>query len=519
MEFQNLKYSNYDRTCTFRLQPIHVAYINTLRRLIMTGVETVGFRADMTNTGTTTDVKVTTNTTPMTNEMLAHRIGLLPIHIKNPLKAKPDLDKYTFTLKATADKDRIRDVTCSDFVVTKSEGEGKEDRVLETALFFRPHPLTRGTCLITTLAPGSGSIELVAKPSVGTGRENARFQPTSQCSYVYTRDEDPEAVDAYFTKWLSDAKKVDRGALKDDDPKLATLRREFMTMEVARVFLKDEKGQPFSYDMTVESVGTLDIPYIVLRACDVGEAMVGKYVNLDTRPTTVDDDVAVLPTTSRILGFDFLIRNQDHTLGNLLQTWLAENHMEPAPGSNLTKIDYVGYEVPHPLRDEMVLRIGTSTGSKEVAIRAFVEACKGCAEMFRSLRNAWIKVNPGVNSVSSVDSSVESSSSSGSNSSGSNSSGSSSSGSSSSGSSSSGSSSSGSNSSGSSSSGSSSGSSSSNSSSSGSSSSGSSSSGSSSSGSSSSGSSSSGSKSTNTRKPSSANEVVTNSNATVVNSS
>ena len=499
MEFQNLKYSNYDRTCTFRLQPIHVAYINTLRRLIMTGVETVGFRADMTNTGTTTDVKVTTNTTPMTNEMLAHRIGLLPIHIKNPLKAKPDLDKYTFTLKATADKDRIRDVTCSDFVVTKSEGlpgqpramegEGLEDTVLETALFFRPHPLTKGTCLITTLAPGSGSIELVAKPSVGTGRENARFQPTSQCSYVYTRDEDPEAVDAYFTKWLSDAKKVDRGALKDDDPKLATLRREFMTMEVARVFLKDEKGQPFSYDMTVESVGTLDVPYIVLRACDVGEAMVGKYVNLDTRPTTVDDDVAVLPTTSRILGFDFLIRNQDHTLGNLLQTWLAENHMEPAPGSNLTKIDYVGYEVPHPLRDEMVLRIGTSTGSKEVAIRAFVEACKGCAEMFRSLRNAWIKVNPGVNSVSSVDSSVESGSSSGSSSSNSSSSGSSS-GSSSSGSSSSGSSSSNS-----------------------------SSSGSSSSGSSSSGSSSSGSKSTNTRKPSSANEVVTNSNATVVNSS
>ena len=266
---------------------------------------------------------------------------------------------------------------------------------MESALFFPPHPLTRDTCLITTLAPGTGSIELVAKASVGTGRENSRFQPTSQCSYVYTRDEDPEAVEAYFTKWLSEAKKVDRGALKDDDPTLATMRREFLTMEVARVFLKDEKGQPYCYDMTIESIGTLDIPYIVTRACDIGEAMVGKYVNLDTRPTTVDDDVAVLPTTSNLIGFDFLIRNQDHTLGNLIQTWLAENHMEPVSGSNRTKIDYVGYEVPHPLRDEMVLRIGTSTGSKEVAIRAFVEACKGCAEMFRTLRQAWGKVNPG----------------------------------------------------------------------------------------------------------------------------
>jgi len=445
MEFQNVKYSNYNRTCTFRLQPIHVAYINTLRRLIMTGVETVAFRADMTNTGTTTDVKVIANTTPMTNEMLAHRIGLLPINIKTPLRLKPDLDKYTFTLKVSADKDRIRDVTCADFVITKDEGlpgqpramegEGKEPRIVETAIFFPPHPLTRQTCLISTLAPGTGSIELVAKASVGTGRENSRFQPTSQCSYVYTRDEDPEAVEAYFTKWLSDAKKVDRGALKDDDPKLATMRREFMTMEVARVFLKDEKGQPFSYDMTVESIGTLDVPYIVTRACDIGEAMVGKYVNLDTSPTTVDDDVAVLPTTSRILGFDFLIRNQDHTLGNLLQTWLAENHMEPVAGSNRTKIDYVGYEVPHPLRDEMVLRIGTSTGSKEVAIRAFVEACKGCAEMFRTLRQAWLKVNPGTTIEPAYELNFESPS--GSSSSGSSSSGSSSSGSSSSGSSSS----------------------------------------------------------------------------------
>ncbi len=80
MKFDNLKKLD-NRTYSFTLSPLHVSYANTLRRLILTGVETVAFRADMTSTGSTTDVIVKKNDTPMTNEMLADRIGLLPINV------------------------------------------------------------------------------------------------------------------------------------------------------------------------------------------------------------------------------------------------------------------------------------------------------------------------------------------------------------------------------------------------------------------------------------------------------
>ena len=401
MNFDSVKYSNYDKTCTFRLSPIHVAYVNTLRRLIMTGVESVGFRADMTTKGTTTDVKVFVNDTPMTNEMLAHRIGLLTIHVKEPLKWVSIGDKFTFTLKATANRDSIRDVTCSDFVITRDVGEGLDPEVIPTKVFFPPHPKTGDTALIATLAPGMSKIELVAQATVGTGRENARFQPTSQCSYVYTRNEDPETVDTFFAKWLMEAKKMNLESLEKDDPaKLKNLRTEFNTMEIARVYLKDEKGEPYSYDMTVESVGVLDVPYIVKRACEVGEAMVGKYANLDSSTEVLTDDMVVIPTKSRIIGFDFLIRNHDHTLGNLLQTWLSEKHIDVAEGSNLTKISYVGYEIPHPLRDELVIRIGVASGKRGDAMAAFAQACRGCADMFRKLKEAWVKANPTLTAAS-----------------------------------------------------------------------------------------------------------------------
>jgi DNA-directed RNA polymerase subunit D len=383
---------------TFTLTPIHVAYANTLRRLIMTGVESAAFRADMKD-GTTTDVTVEQNDTPMTNEMLAHRIGLLPIHVP----VDTDLKTLTFTLDVKADKDTYKDVTCEDFVIMREREGGKEPVQMDTDDFFPKHPLTRRTCLLATLAPGQGRVKFSAKASMGTGRENARFQPTSQCSYVYTRDDDEATVDAHFTEWLEKAKKQSVADLEGGDEKakakLAAFRREYETMEIAKVYLKDAKGEPYSYDFTIETVGPLKVSYIVRRACDVGEAMMSKYTSIENGVLPDDNKLRVIPSRSRVLGFDFIMKEQDHTFGNMIQTYLEQNHIYEAdqkPGGPV-KITYAGYEVPHPLRDEMVVRIGSS--SKEEALQAFAQACAGCVKIFSDIRTAWMRVVPeaGVN--------------------------------------------------------------------------------------------------------------------------
>lgn len=383
---------------TFTLTPIHVAYANTLRRLIMTGVESAAFRADMKD-GTTTDVTVEQNDTPMTNEMLAHRIGLLPIHVP----VDTDLKTLTFTLDVKAEKDTYKDVTCEDFVIMREREGGKEPVQMDTDDFFPKHPLTKQTCLIATLAPGSGRVKFTAKASMGTGRENARFQPTSQCSYVYTRDDDEATVDAHFTEWLEKAKKQSVADLEGGDEKakakLAAFRREYDTMEIAKVYLKDAKGEPYSYDFTIETVGPLKVSYIVRRACDVGEAMMSKYTSIENGVLPDDNKLRVIPSRSRVLGFDFVMKEQDHTFGNMIQTYLEQNHIYEAdqkPGGPV-KITYAGYEVPHPLRDELVVRIGSS--SKEEALLAFAQACTGCMKIFSDIRVAWMRTVPeaGVN--------------------------------------------------------------------------------------------------------------------------
>ena len=287
-------------------------------------------------------------------------------------------------------------VTASDFVVkefistedSKEEYEKQEKKevIVQSAPFFPPNPLTGQTCLIATLPRVVGSapqgIHIIAKATKGTGREHARFSPVSQCSYEYTLDTNLVRQEAMFTQWLVSAKKI--GALEKDSERYKELKREFNTMQIKRCFQINEKGEPYSFDFTIETVGCLTVPYIVKRACEVGENMCSRYVNL--QQGDVPPEITISSSDSRIIGYDFLVRGHDHTLGNLLQTWLVEHHIE---GTAEPKITYAGYCVPHPLRDEMVLRIGVEDGEITTARKAFAEAAKGCVQLFQNLRQAW----------------------------------------------------------------------------------------------------------------------------------
>ncbi len=405
MQFNNLKkYDIRGKTtrATFTFANTHVAYANALRRLILTGVETVAFRADMTSTGSTTDVVINKNDTPMTNEMLAHRIGLLPVNVDEPLKWNKD--KYTFKLKKTGSKDNTVYVTASDFEVfenpSSSRSTDADNNVPVTAdepiqvpnsRFFVPNHITGDTCLLATLQPVSGKdqqqLDITTIATIGTGRENARFIPVSQCSYAYTPDTDPVRQEEMFLKWIQRTKKI-TNELDKSSTQYGDLLREFNTMEVARCYQMNDKGEPYSFDFTLESVGSLTIPYIVQRACEVGESMCNRYVNIDKGELPAE--LSVSSADSRIIGYDFMFRGHDHTLGNLLQTWLVENHID---GAAEPKVTFAGYSVPHPLRDEFILRIGVEDGEESTARKALAQACKGCVEMFRQMRLAWLRAN------------------------------------------------------------------------------------------------------------------------------
>jgi len=376
--FHDINTKSRPNTLTFRLSPTTHSYANTLVRLCKTAVEVVGFRADMNEKGDTTDVTIEANSTPMTNEMLAHRIGLLPVFSENPTKWDPE--QYTFVLDVTNTTKDFRDVYASDFRVREKSGDD-----VPASRFFAPDPVSKETSLIAVLKPQMPGakpeeIRLVAKASSGVGRENARFNPTAQCAYGYSLDKDPVNLKKVFDDWLGRAKMLNPSAIEQDAEKKAVLLREFNTLEVNRCYLKNDKGEPYSFDFTVESLGTLTPQYIVARACQAGAEMCERYTG-----ESLTGDVVVQFADCKLIAYDFIFQKQDHTLANLITTWLDANLV----GNG--EITYAGYDIPHPLRDEVVIRIGVDIGENKetVARKALRDAMTACATMFRSWHSEW----------------------------------------------------------------------------------------------------------------------------------
>ncbi len=383
--FQNLAVDG--NSLKFTLSPTHVSYANTLRRAIGTLVETVAFNADIDEmTGQSKDVRILKNSTPMSNEMLAHRISLLPIHVTEPLKWNPA--EYTFEIKVKNDTTSPIDVTCSDITVYKNNGPDLEPERVPNTKFFPPNPLTGATCLIAVLKGKVGTqppeeLECVMRATVGTGKQNARHIPVCQWAYGYTPDMDKEKRKRIFDAWLVANKKIRPEDIEKDETRKGELEREFNTMEAARCYIMDENNEPTSFDFSVESIGVMRPTAIVARALEILQMKCVAYSTINAGE--LPENLKIVPADARMRGFDFYFTGEDHTLGNLLQTWIDQKYIDSG------EVSFVGYKIPHPLRDEMVLRLGIEKGDgkKDTARAIVARAAKECAEQFASWRAAW----------------------------------------------------------------------------------------------------------------------------------
>jgi DNA-directed RNA polymerase subunit L len=114
---------------------------------------------------------------------------------------------------------------------------------------------------------------------------------------------------------------------------------------------------------------------------DILQAKLLRFASIDAGD--LPESLRVQPADARMKGFDFFFTGEDHTLGNLLQTYMEQNQVDSG------EITFVGYKVPHPLRDEMVLRVGVESGKDMDARTAVAKAARECAQMFKDWAAMW----------------------------------------------------------------------------------------------------------------------------------
>jgi DNA-directed RNA polymerase subunit L len=379
----------------FTLEGTSTTVANTLRRCILSNTRSVGFRANLTDAANP-GIVFRKNTSVIFNEMLAHRMTLIPLAVRRIDEFDPKSIECSLTIRN--ESPNIMHVTAGDIkIVQKTAGEGSEE--IPSSALFPPDPITGDTCLITTLRPATGTVveavDFTAYPVIGTGSQFMGFCPVSQCSYGNTEDPDPVRQEQFFFEWLSEFKKIaEPGAVPPEV--LAKHKVEWKTMAIQRCFKTDAAtGEPNSFDFVIESVGVRPVKDIVAEAIQSVIAMVTPFANTET--PSAELGITTQPVDSRMTnGIDVNIANHEHTLGNLLQTVLTDLYLNTeAPDA---PISYAGYKVPHPLHKSVRMRIGIREGvagdPAVIARQVIAMAAQRAIQIFEDLAREWTNVAP-----------------------------------------------------------------------------------------------------------------------------
>jgi DNA-directed RNA polymerase subunit L len=377
----------------FTLEGSTTTIANTLRRCVMAHTRSVSFKADLTNAANP-GIVVRKNTSVIFNEMLVHRITLIPLAVRRIDEFDPKSIECTLTLRNTSAS--LMHVKASDFKIVQKGPEGEEE--IPSSSLFPPDPITGDTCLITTLRPAVGAaveeIDLTAYPVIGTGAEFMGFCPVSQCSYGNTQDPDPIRQEQFFNEWLADFKKIANPAEVPPDV-IAKHKVEWSTMAYQRCFkISETTGEPNSFDFVVESVGVRPVKDIIAEGIQAVLNIVTPYANTET--PSAELGITTQPVDSRMAnGLDVNIAGHDHTLGNLLQTMITEIYLNnEAPDAPIT---FVGYKVPHPLYKTVRIRVGIRDGvagdPATIARQVIAMGAQRAVQIFQDLAREWAAVS------------------------------------------------------------------------------------------------------------------------------
>lgn len=294
---ENLKSSNRGFELECELKKFPVSFVNGLRRILIGKIPTVVVR----------DVQILENTTQLPHEMLKHRMEMLPINV-SPTDSTTIKDaKIELHIQPEREKEETRTITTDDFVVNSAHPNIiMKDRDLNTPLLF------------LRVRKGE-SIHIQARLAL----ENDQVSQVSTATTGWHVD--PDLAKEARREFVDAGNDV----------------RIFDNSLVQRYYSRDERGRPNWIDLKIESVGVLPAKDILAMGVSILRKQVEAYVKEAVENIQRESDEGTYSVT---------LQQGGHTIGYLMQEIVYHD----------ANVNFVSYDIPHPLRNTMVLRFNTT---------------------------------------------------------------------------------------------------------------------------------------------------------------
>lgn len=350
--FQNLRIAPLQGRITFDMLDTDLAIVNAIRRAMLSDIPAIGFVGEGEPT-----IEVKTNTGPLHNEILVHRVGMVPLHLPEEDTEGFQEDEYEFALSVENRRDITLNVTTHDFTGVRN-GKALSEKELKS--IFPANRVSGDPILITRLRPGE-ALSLTARPIKATAKHHASFSPISMCSFHFL----PDPVEAEKAKGV---------------------------LEKQRAYLRNAYNEPTAIEFAFEienggAMKELDAArYLFSKAMDSILQRLDKAIHHD------DDHVVCKEIEN---GFEFTFENEDDTLGNLLQSLMFNRHVREGQPYQDVKLSYVGYMCPHPLDPTMVLKVmfedKTLKRDTAFAWALLMDNCSWISSTLTAMSNEWAR--------------------------------------------------------------------------------------------------------------------------------
>ena len=292
---------------------IKISLVNALRRIIISDIET--YTIDIHK------VIFFENNSILNNEFLSHRLSLIPI---NSDITEFDYENLVIQCSKKNSGENIMSVYVSDFICKNN----KTDEIYENSLLFKYPDILFAKLKVNQFFSFEGL--LIKDNQSHAGSEHS---PVSACLYTFDIDQKESEL---LKKNMNNEEKV-----------------SFETQEIERVYSKNSDGAPLIYNFIIESIGF----YSPLKILDLGiNLLINRLNNLVLEFDLPNSEKISLITED--IGnteyFEFLIDDENDTIGNLLTSYLLDND----------NVFYSGYIIKHPLKKNIEIKIKLKNDNK-----------------------------------------------------------------------------------------------------------------------------------------------------------
>lgn len=155
-------------------------------------------------------------------------------------------------------------------------------------------------------------------------------------------------VETATTSWHidPDMAKDQRKKYIDDHPEDKDAGRYFDNFLIQRCYSRDDRNRPNWFNLQIKSVGVLKARELLRLAVQILKKRIDEYVTLALKNIKHEKDEGTFSVTLDIGG---------HTIGVLMQEVIYAD-----------EVQFVSYDIPHPLKPEMVLRFNTKKAPEKV---------------------------------------------------------------------------------------------------------------------------------------------------------